>query len=437
MMGSIAGRYEVERPLGAGAFARTLLAFDRDTGDRVALKVLHEQVDLKAWELFEREAVVLGSLRHSGIPLIHDVLRGEWEGRSCAFIVMEYIEGESLAALIGAGRRFDSAEVIRLFEELLGVLAYLHSRVPPVLHRDIKPANIILRQGGNPVLVDFGAARNRFRAPDESGSSIVGTYGYMPYEQYMGQALPASDLYSLAATFLHLVTGRAPQEFFGDDGAIAVPGDLPCGEPLRTILARLLAHAPSARYQGAWEVITVLRRGGTGALVPSAPASRALAERRGAPAAVLTEGPRRIEGELRELYRRLAPGTWRLMNTGVRPGGGTDLVTIGLTVFFGVITIGIMPAIFISLATARRRRVRAFLERGVAASARILDMSQEDIAFGEKMIRVRYEFEAEGRLRRGSDHALPPVAEQWEKGEEIAILYLPERGYDSIIVSTQ
>lgn len=75
------------------------------------------------------------------------------------------------------------------------MLEYLHERVPPVLHRDIKPANIIVRTNGSPVLVDFGSVRQVFLSADESGSTVAGTYGYMPYVQYMGQASPASDLF--------------------------------------------------------------------------------------------------------------------------------------------------------------------------------------------------------------------------------------------------
>src|SRR6185503_314055 len=120
--------------------------------------------------------------------------------------------------------------------ELLGVLDYLHSRVPPVLHRDIKPANLIVRPDGSIARVDFGAVRNVFRSPDEDGSTVVGTHGYMPYEQYMGQASPASDLYALGATLLHLITGRGPSEFATRDGAVEVPADLPGGPVLRNVV---------------------------------------------------------------------------------------------------------------------------------------------------------------------------------------------------------
>lgn len=206
----VAGRYEIVRPLGDGGFARTFLARDLVQPRSVALKVLRprEANEWKAYELFEREGAVLRELRHHGVPAIYETFRASWDGADAAFLAMEYIEGTSLEQTIAERRHVDPAHVLDLFAELLGVLDYLHTRMPPVLHRDIKPANVVVRIDGAPVLVDFGAVRNVFRSPSETSSTVVGTYGYMPYEQYMGQASPASDLYALAATFLHLITGR-------------------------------------------------------------------------------------------------------------------------------------------------------------------------------------------------------------------------------------
>jgi serine/threonine protein kinase len=195
----IAERYEVVRPLGRGSFAETLLARELDADRLVAIKVLHPRAaqQWKAFDLFEREANVLRNLRHHGIPSVHEVFHAPWEGAANAgFLVMEYIEGQSLAERISVRSHFGTDEVLHLFVELLGVLDYLHTRVPPVLHRDIKPANIIVRPDGSPTLVDFGAVRTVFRDPDDGGSTVVGSYGYAPYEQFMGQASPASDLYA-------------------------------------------------------------------------------------------------------------------------------------------------------------------------------------------------------------------------------------------------
>jgi hypothetical protein len=439
----VAGRYQVIRPLGRGTFARTLLARDVRLDRQVALKVLHPRGgdDLKAYELFEREAAVLRELRHPGVPAIHTTLRADYEGAEAAFLVMEYIEGSSLAELISDRRHLEPTQVIHLFDELLGILDYLHSRVPPVLHRDIKPANLIVRPDGSPVLVDFGAVRNVFRSPDDGGSTVVGTYGYMPYEQYMGQASPSSDLYAVGATFLHLLTGRSPPDFMGTSGRLEVPATIPCGEALRGVLIRLLAPAQSERYQSAREARAALLSGGTGAApAPAAiiapPVGTALAPRVPMVPIELGPVPRRLEGRVDEVYRKVRYSPWELMNTSIRGSNEYGVLDVLFLVFFSVITVGILPAVFWSIYSTRKRRVKSFMIHGLPAVGRVLDMSNEKTAFDEKLTKVRYEFEAEGHLRRGSDQVLPAIAERWERGDPIQVLYRPERDFDSIIITT-
>ncbi len=426
----IADRFEVVRPLGRGAFAHTLLARDVALGRLVALKVLHPRTaaDAKAYELFEREAAVLKELRHPGIPVIHLAFKAEWEGAAAAFLAMEYIEGASLADSIADGRHLDAADVLALFVELLGVLEYLHSRVPPVLHRDIKPANLIVRPGGSPALVDFGAVRNVFRTPDDSGSTVVGTYGYMPYEQYMGQAGPTSDLYALAATFLHLVTGRPPPEFMSDAGRIEVPAALSCGEPLRGVLARMLRPDPSERFPSAGAARDALigRTSSAAAVVPAS--GLALSE--------LGPAPRPLTGNARALLKRVSYSTWQLMNSDGEPGVGPTVVDAVLVVFFSAITAGVMPAIFLSRARSRKRRIKMFLTRGLPAVARVVDTAVEQIEFGARLSRVRYEFDADGRRRIGTDRVLPELGNRWLPGTELRVLYLRDADYDSVIVGS-
>jgi serine/threonine protein kinase len=440
----VADRYEVIRPLGRGAFAHTLLARDVRLGRQVALKVLHPRAadDLKAFELFEREAAVLRELRHPGVPAVHTTFRAQWEGVDAAFLVMEYIEGPSLAELIGARRHLELAEVLQLFVELLGVLEYLHSRVPPVLHRDIKPANLILRPDGSIALVDFGAVRNVFRAPDEDGSTVVGTHGYMPYEQYMGQASPASDLYALGATLLHLITGRAPPEFMSTAGRLDVPTGLPFGEPVREVLVRLLAPAQADRFQSAREVraallgITTATRPGTALARPDPEPESGLAPRLRQAPIPLAPAPRVLQGETAELFKKAVYSPWQLMNTGSLESGEYSFFDALMFAFFSVLTIGILPAVFFSLHSSRKKRFKPFLIHGLPATAKVLDMQNEKIGFDEKLTRVRYEFTADGLLHRGSEQVLPAIASRWDRGDPIQILYLPDRDYDSVIIST-
>jgi serine/threonine protein kinase len=425
----IAERYEVLRTLGRGSFAETLLARDVKLNRQVAVKVLHPDAsDVKALELFEREAMVLRELRHQGIPAIHEALRAPWRGREAGFLVMEYVAGTSLAGVIAERRHMDVEDVLHLFVELLSVLEYLHTRVPPILHRDIKPANLIIRADGTPALVDFGAVRNVYRGPLESGSTIVGTYGYMPYEQVMGQASPASDLYALGATFLHLVTGRAPPEFMGDAGRIEVPESLPCGEPLRGVLARLLQAAPAHRFQSARDVRAALlgRAPGEGqALVPAA----------ASPLPALVPVPRPLTGETKALWKRVAHSPWQLMaasNKDTKWNAGD----VFLVVLFSVLTAGVLPATFWSIYASRKKRLKRFMTHGLPATARVIDMTREDIAFDVKITRVRYEFSADGRTFRDSDQVLPTIAARWDPGTVIQVLYLPDADYDSVIIST-
>ena len=440
----VADRYEVIRPLGRGGFARTLLARDVRLDRKVTLKVLlpRSGADLKAYELFEREAAVLRELRHPAVPAIHATLRAEWEASEAAFLVMEYIEGTSLAELIAGRRHLELSDVLQWFVELLGVLDYLHSRVPPVLHRDLKPANLILRPDGSVALVDFGAVRNVFRAPEEDGSTVVGTHGYMPYEQYMGQASPASDLYALGATLLHLVTGRAPPEFMTSAGRLEVPATLPLGDPLRGVLVRLLAPAPADRFQSAREARAALLGAAAGSTLPAPPPAsvggigHAVAPRFRAPLAELGPTPRAMTGELATLHKAVSYSPWQLMSTATRGRPDFTLVDVLLFGFFSLITAGILPAIFVSLYLSRKRRYKPFLIHGLPTVARVLDKQDEKTAFDEKLTRVRYEFEADGQRHRGSDQVLPAIAERWDPGDAIQVLYRPDQDYDSVIIST-
>ncbi|MGL4499087.1 MAG: protein kinase domain-containing protein, partial [Chroococcales cyanobacterium] len=104
-------------------------------------------------------------------------------------------------------------EVRDLAKQLLEILMYLHQLTPPVVHRDIKPQNIIRQSDGKVFLVDFGAVQDTYRHTIASGSTIVGTYGYMAPEQFRGQAKPATDLYGLGATLLFLLTHKDPADF--------------------------------------------------------------------------------------------------------------------------------------------------------------------------------------------------------------------------------
>jgi serine/threonine protein kinase len=444
----VGGRYEIVRTLGQGAFGHTFLARDREDDRTVAIKLLDTRgrPDAKAYELFRREAEVLRAVRHHGIPEVYETLQDLWYGASAAFLVMEYVEGQSLAQIIDEKKAFDGDEVVHVFLELLGILDYLHTRVPPILHRDIKPSNI-LRPNGFPALVDFGSVRRVFMAPEESGSKVAGTYGYMPYEQYMGQATPSSDLYATAATFLHLLTGRAPREFMTDEGRIAVPEHLPGEQRLRPVIARLLRPSPAERYASARDVRNALV--GPTALTRASAASAAstasteprrrmqglpkVAERVHA----LPPAPRDLAGPTKELMEQATPTTLRLMTASTKMGDDWGFGDWASLTFFSVITAGLIPIIFSSIARARRRRMKRFFRHGLPGFAEVLRIELETTAFDEKLARVNYKFEIDGQLYRDSDVVLPTIGDRLEPGDQVPILYLPDRDYDSVIVAVE
>lgn len=178
-----------------------------------------------------------------------------------------------------------------------------------------------MRPDGLPALVDFGSVRRVFLDQDESGSTVAGTYGYMPYEQYMGQATPASDLYALAATFLHLMTGRAPREFMSEEGRIHVPDALPGDSRLRPVIERLLRPSPAERFESANDVRHALLSPVTLAAgsLPVQASSRTGVRTR-AEVLELGPAPRAIEGDTAALYRALAPSALQLMDSAAKPG---------------------------------------------------------------------------------------------------------------------
>jgi serine/threonine protein kinase len=209
-------RYRIQSLLGRQTGRRTLLASDLQTGWSVVVKLLLFGPDF-TWndlKLFEREAEVLKALDHPAIPKYLDYFEVETEPGKGFALVQTYIEARSLQDWMQSGRTLSEEELKVIAKELLKILDYLHYRQPPVIHRDIKPSNILLgdRSGNSPgqmYLIDFGSVQT---AMHSGTRTIVGTYGYMPPEQFGGQTTPTSDLYALGATLIYLATGQHPDQ---------------------------------------------------------------------------------------------------------------------------------------------------------------------------------------------------------------------------------
>jgi len=226
-------RYAIQKQLGKNGGRQTLLARDLQTQELVAIKLLTFDADFN-WDdlkLFEREAETLQSLSHPAIPRYLDSFKFQTAKTKGFALVQSYIEAKSLAKWVELGRTFNENDIKHIAKALLEILMYLHAQHPPVIHRDIKPSNILLanRSGnsfGQVYLVDFGSVQT-LAATEGSTITVVGTYGYMPPEQFGGRAVPASDLYSLGATLIYLVTGMHPADLPQEDLQIQFEPKIP------------------------------------------------------------------------------------------------------------------------------------------------------------------------------------------------------------------
>ncbi len=220
--------YEIRHVLGRGGFGVTYLAHDKNLDCDVAIKeyfpseyahrqnethslepTQSDQDEIYNWGLdkFVTEARTLAKLSHENIVRVSSV----FDHNNTAYIVMDFEKGKSLSELIKAGVVFDENMIKHLASSLLDGLGFVHNK--GFIHRDIKPANVIIRPDSSPVLLDFGSARDAMKQTKKLTSLV--THGYTPFEQYNAsgdQQGPWSDIYALAATFYHMITGRKPVE---------------------------------------------------------------------------------------------------------------------------------------------------------------------------------------------------------------------------------
>jgi Protein kinase domain len=241
------GRYTLTKTLGEGAQGETWEAVDKREGRLVAIKAFRVG-KAKAWkdvELAEREARTLASLTHDRLPAYIE----HFEEDGTLYLVMERIEGESLAALRKAGKVFGVTDVRRMLDDAARALAYLHGRAPPIVHRDLKPGNVLRKKDGSFAFVDFGSVRDRLKL--DGGSTIVGTFGYMAPEQFQGRASPATDVFGIGATALAMLSGREPEDLPHKGLAIDVARAVPQGTPpsLVKALGAMLEPDPDKRAQ--------------------------------------------------------------------------------------------------------------------------------------------------------------------------------------------
>jgi serine/threonine protein kinase len=254
-------RYRPLYAIGRGGFGRTYLAVDEHlpSHPQCVIKQLcfpetNPDSFGKVVELFRQEAVHLHELQHPQIPQ----LLAHFAQDEQFYLVEELIAGQTLTQELQHQGVFSETQIWQLLQDLLPVLQFIHSR--QVIHRDIKPANIMRRAStGHLVLIDFGIAKQITASAMLHTGTTIGSPEYMAPEQTKGKAFPASDLYSLGVTCIHLLTGISPFDLFditSDRWAWRdyLPSPNVISPHLGEILDKLLQNALAERYKSATEV---------------------------------------------------------------------------------------------------------------------------------------------------------------------------------------
>ncbi len=273
------GQYVIESFLNSGGFGMTYLA--RDSLERrvvikecfpasfctrndtvVRARSRAKQKDFKSIvRLFVLEARRLSKLKHPNIVGVHQV----FEDNETAYMALDYVDGQDLLDIVDEKKRLLAPEDLRkILLKILDAIGFIHQQ--NILHRDISPDNILLDQSDEPILIDFGAAREKASKASRALSALlVVKDGYSPQEFYIAgsEQGPASDIYALAATFYHMVVGEAPPNSQTRLAAVAAKEDDPY-KPAGTMAAgydkdfleaidKALSIFPSERFQSAQE----------------------------------------------------------------------------------------------------------------------------------------------------------------------------------------
>ena len=247
-------QYQILKTLGQGGMGTTYLAWD--TAKLLVLKEMNADMAAipKAQELFEREAKILQSLHHPGIPEYYDFFVAS--GRK--YLAMELIHGQDLDLYVMERGKVTLAQAIDWMMQLCEILGYIHQQQPPLIHRDIKPANILVRKIDKRIfLLDFGAVKEI----GTLGGTKIGAPDYMAPEQNNGQPCTQSDLYAIGPTLIFLLTGRNPADFIElqPDGyrfnLASVPSVTP---PVQALIDKVTQRRSRDRYLTAAELAQAL-----------------------------------------------------------------------------------------------------------------------------------------------------------------------------------
>ena len=253
--GQIVGKYKIFSTLGSGGFGTVYLAEDTWIDKKVALKVPHKQ-NLDFGELL-REPRLLASLNH---PNIVTIVTAEKQ-QNVFFIVMEFVPGDTLEAVIARDGALDVARALDYTCQICNAVDHAHRH--GVLHRDLRPSNVLVTDNGMIKVADFGTSR--FLEIAAHGTTVIGSPQYMAPEQFQGKAVFASDIYSVGVTMFQMLTGTMPYETpTAADLERLQRGELLSSPRMRNpripkaishVVMKAMAPDSAARYQRAGELL--------------------------------------------------------------------------------------------------------------------------------------------------------------------------------------
>lgn len=242
----IDGKYEILKEIGRGGMSVVYLAMDKRLNKQWAVKEIRKKGSGKNDEIVVNsllaEANMMKKLDHPSLPRIVDII----DNGITIYVIMDYIEGESLDKILNEYGAQPEEMVIGWAKQLCDALSYLHSQKPPIIYRDMKPANVMLKPEGNIKIIDFGIARE-YKEQNLADTTVLGTKGYAPPEQYSGQTDGRSDIFALGMTMHHLLTGVDPRN--GEPYAPVRQWNPELSEGIEIIIDRCVEPAAENRYQ--------------------------------------------------------------------------------------------------------------------------------------------------------------------------------------------
>ena len=245
----IEGKYEILKEIGRGGMSVVYLANDTHLNRNWAVKEVRKRGNGKNDEIVVN---MVKRLDHPALPRIVDII----DNGSTLYIVMDFIEGESLDKILNEYGAQPEDKVIEWAMQICDVFSYLHSQKPPIIYRDMKPANLMLKPNGNISIIDFGIARE-YKEQNLADTTVLGTKGYAPPEQYSGQTDPRSDIFALGMTMHHLLTGVDPRN--GEPYAPVRQWNPELSEGIEAIINKCVEPAAENRYQSCTELMVDLQ----------------------------------------------------------------------------------------------------------------------------------------------------------------------------------